>query len=61
MTTHTHQTAPTQFLEAKSIRFADSRFGKDDGVPLVSDINIHFTDTMDQIVHRKPTEILCLS
>jgi hypothetical protein len=50
-----------QFLEAKGIRFADRRFGKDDGVPLVSDINIHFTGTMDQIVHRKPTEILCLS
>ena len=25
---HTHQTAPTQFVEANSIRFAYRRFGK---------------------------------
>jgi hypothetical protein len=32
MTSNTHQTAPTQFVEAKSIRFAYRRFGKADGV-----------------------------
>ena len=42
---HTHQTAPTQFVEAKDIRFAYRRFGKAGGVPLV--FNQHFTGTMD--------------
>jgi len=42
---HTHQTAPTQFVEANGIRFAYRRFGKAGGVPLV--FNIHFTGTMD--------------
>jgi len=42
---HTHQTAPTQFVEANGIRFAHRRFGKPDGVPLV--FNQHFTGTMD--------------
>src|SRR5258705_311066 len=41
----THQTAPTQFVEAKGIRFAYRRFGKSGGVPLV--FNMHFTGTMD--------------
>jgi pimeloyl-ACP methyl ester carboxylesterase len=41
----THQTAPTQFVEANGIRFAYRRFGKRDGVPLV--FNQHFTGTMD--------------
>src|SRR5882757_5108453 len=45
MTTLTHQTAPTQFVEAKGIRFAYRRFGKASGVPLV--FNMHFTGTMD--------------
>ena len=45
MTTHTHQTVPTQFVEAKGIRFAYRRFGKAGGVPLV--FNQHFTGTMD--------------
>jgi pimeloyl-ACP methyl ester carboxylesterase len=45
MTTHTHQTAPTQFVEANCIRFAYRRFGKTGGVPLV--FNQHFTGTMD--------------
>ena len=45
MTTHNHQTAPTQFVEAKGIRFAYRRFGKASGVPLV--FNMHFTGTMD--------------
>ncbi|MDB5556793.1 MAG: alpha/beta hydrolase [Rhizobium sp.] len=43
--THTHQTAPTQFVEADCIRFAYRRFGKPDGIPLV--LNQHFTGTMD--------------
>ena len=42
---HTHQTAPTQYVEANGIRFAYRRFGKVGGVPLV--FNIHFTGTMD--------------
>jgi pimeloyl-ACP methyl ester carboxylesterase len=43
---HTHQSAPTQFVEANGIRFAYRRFGKLHGVPLV--FNQHFTGTMDQ-------------
>ena len=35
MTQHSHQTAPTQFVDAKGIRFAYRRFGKSSGVPLV--------------------------
>ena len=42
---HTHQTAPTQFVDAKGIRFAYRRFGKAGGVPLV--VNQHFMGTMD--------------
>jgi pimeloyl-ACP methyl ester carboxylesterase len=42
---HTHQTAPTQYVEANGVRFAYRRFGKPDGVPLV--FNMHFTGTMD--------------
>src|SRR5580700_284576 len=42
---HTHQTAPTQFVEANGIRLAYRRFGKAGGVPLV--FNQHFTGTMD--------------
>jgi pimeloyl-ACP methyl ester carboxylesterase len=45
MTIHTHQTAPTQFVQAKGIHFAYRRFGKSGGVPLV--FNMHFTGTMD--------------
>jgi pimeloyl-ACP methyl ester carboxylesterase len=45
MTHHTHQNAPTQFVETNGIRFAYRRFGKRDTVPLV--FNIHFTGTMD--------------
>ena len=41
----THQTAPTQFVEANGIHFAYRRFGKAGGVPLV--FNQHFTGTMD--------------
>jgi pimeloyl-ACP methyl ester carboxylesterase len=42
---HTHQTAPTLFVEANGIRFAYRRFGKPRGVPLL--FNQHFTGTMD--------------
>jgi pimeloyl-ACP methyl ester carboxylesterase len=45
MAQHTHQTAPTQFVDAADIRFAYRRFGKSGGVPLV--FNMHFTGTMD--------------
>src|SRR6202050_5355328 len=42
---HTHQTAPTQFVEANAIRFAYRRFGKAGGVPIV--FNQHYLGTMD--------------
>ena len=45
MTTHSHQTAPTQFVETNGIRFAYRRFGKSGGVPIV--FNQHYTGTMD--------------
>src|SRR6202035_5856660 len=45
MTQRTHQTAPTQFVEANGIRFAYRRFGKSGGLPVV--FNQHFTGTMD--------------
>jgi hypothetical protein len=45
MSEHTHQTAPTQFLEANGIRFAHRRFGKANGVPIV--FNQHYLGTMD--------------
>jgi pimeloyl-ACP methyl ester carboxylesterase len=45
MTQQSHQTAPTQFVDAAGVRFAYRRFGKPGGVPLV--FNMHFTGTMD--------------
>jgi pimeloyl-ACP methyl ester carboxylesterase len=45
MTIQTHQTAPTQYVEANGIRFAYRRFGKTGTVPLV--FNMHFMGTMD--------------
>lgn len=45
MTNYTHDTVPTQFIEASGIRFAYRRFGKATGVPIV--MNIHFRGTMD--------------
>src|SRR3981081_26390 len=45
MIQHSHQTAPTQFVDAAGVRFAYRRFGKSGGVPLV--FNMHFTGTMD--------------
>src|SRR6202171_2696457 len=45
---HTHQSAPTQFVEANGIRFAYRRFGNAAGVPGVPLVfNQHFTGTMD--------------
>jgi pimeloyl-ACP methyl ester carboxylesterase len=41
----THQTAPTQFVEANGIRFAYRRFGKAGALPLV--FNMHYLGTMD--------------
>jgi pimeloyl-ACP methyl ester carboxylesterase len=35
MSTHTHHTDPTQFVEANGIHFAYRRFGKKEGIPLV--------------------------
>jgi pimeloyl-ACP methyl ester carboxylesterase len=45
MTANTHQTVPTQFVEANGIRFAYRRFGKTATVPIV--MNTHFRGTMD--------------
>ena len=45
MTQHSHQTAPTQFVETNGIRFAYRRFGNAAGVPLV--FNQHYLGTMD--------------
>ncbi len=45
MTEHTHQTAPTQFVDGAGIRFAYRRFEKSQGVPLV--FFQHFTGTID--------------
>ena len=45
MNQHSHQTARTQFVEAKGIRFAYRRFGKAGGVPLV--FCQHYIGTMD--------------
>jgi pimeloyl-ACP methyl ester carboxylesterase len=45
MTQHSHQTAPTRFVEANGVRFAYRRFGKAGGPPLV--LNQHYTGTLD--------------
>jgi pimeloyl-ACP methyl ester carboxylesterase len=45
MTQHSHQTAPTQFVDAAGVQFAYRRFGRSGGVPLV--FNMHFIGTMD--------------
>ncbi|MGI4764520.1 MAG: alpha/beta fold hydrolase [Janthinobacterium lividum] len=45
METYTHDTVPTQFVEADGIRYAYRRFGKTGGLPIV--MNIHFRGTMD--------------
>jgi hypothetical protein len=45
MTTHTALTAPTQFVEAKGLRFAYRRFGSKAGVRLI--FNQHFIGNLD--------------
>src|SRR5260370_11292174 len=45
MSNYTHQTAPTQFVEANGIRFAYRRFGKTGSLPLV--FCQHYIGTMD--------------
>src|SRR5258708_419632 len=45
MTRHTHQNAPTQFVDADGIHFAYRRFGKGGGTPLV--FMQHFRGGMD--------------
>jgi pimeloyl-ACP methyl ester carboxylesterase len=45
MSQYSHQTAPTQFVEANGIRFAYRRFGHAGGVPLL--FNLHYLGTMD--------------
>jgi pimeloyl-ACP methyl ester carboxylesterase len=45
MSSYTHQTVPTQFIETGGIRFAYRRFGKKASVPLL--FFMHFTGTMD--------------
>jgi pimeloyl-ACP methyl ester carboxylesterase len=42
---HTHDTAPTRYVEANGVRFAYRRFGKAGGVPIV--FNQHYLGTMD--------------
>ena len=46
MNQHSHQTAPTQFVEANGARLAYRRFGKSGGVPPLV-FCMHFTGTMD--------------
>src|SRR5438445_2548191 len=45
MSTYTATTAPTQLVEAKGIRFAYRRWGKQSGLPLV--FNQHFTGNLN--------------
>jgi pimeloyl-ACP methyl ester carboxylesterase len=44
-TIHTHETAPTQFVEADGIRFAYRRFGKPGAIPLL--LLEYFNSNMD--------------
>jgi pimeloyl-ACP methyl ester carboxylesterase len=45
MSSYTHITAPTQFVEAGGIRFAYRKFGRNSGVPLI--LLGHFRSTME--------------
>ena len=47
MTTHTHHTAPTRFIEAKGIRFAYRRFGNRQTSCLPLLFNQHFAGNLD--------------
>jgi pimeloyl-ACP methyl ester carboxylesterase len=45
MIKYTHQTVPTQYIQASGIRFAYRRFGDGNSAPLL--FNRHFTGTRD--------------
>jgi len=45
MAVHTHDTAPTEFIETNGIRFAYRRFGAEGGVPVV--FTQHFMGNLD--------------
>src|SRR5258706_1669641 len=45
MAVHTHDTAPTELIEANGIRFAYRRFGAEGGVPVV--FTQHFMGNLD--------------
>ncbi|WP_263358845.1 alpha/beta fold hydrolase [Acidicapsa ligni] len=45
MSNFTHNTVPTEFIEANGIRFAYRRFGNKTGIPLV--FNMHLNGTLD--------------
>jgi hypothetical protein len=47
MTTYTHDTVPTEFVEARGVRFAYRRFGATGGVPLV--FVQHFMGNLDDL------------
>jgi pimeloyl-ACP methyl ester carboxylesterase len=55
MTTHTHQTAPTQFVEANGIRFAYRRLGKIGSVPIVMNSTMDHWDPLitDGLAERR--------
>ena len=57
MSNYTHETAPTQFIEAAGIRFAyrrfaNRRFGVTIDIPLL--FFMHFTGTMDHSAVERP-------
>jgi len=45
MSNYTHNTVPTEFVEANGIRFAYRRFGKKTGIPLL--FNMHLNGNLD--------------
>src|SRR6266567_1176159 len=45
LTSHTHETVPTTFINVKGTKFAYRAFGKDTGIPIV--FLQHFTGTLD--------------
>ena len=50
---HTHITAPTQYVEAGGVRHAYRRFGKPGGTPLV--FLVHFRGGWTTGTRRSPT------
>ena len=53
MSNYTHNTVPTEFVEANGIRFACRRFGNKAGVPLVC--NVHLNGNLDMWDPELPT------